>query len=65
MLTDEVDDEASVAGAAGRLAEERPPVWRRAVGAVAARRQVDVVARVGQRVAEAEDARVAAGHRRR
>lgn len=63
LLTDEVDDEASVAGAAGRFAEERPPVRRRAVGAVAARRQVDVVARVGQRVAEAEDARVAAGHR--
>jgi len=64
LLTDEVDDEASVAGAASRFAEERPPVRRCAVRAVAARRQVDVVARVCQRVAEAEDARVAAQHRR-
>ena len=59
LLTDEVDDEASVAGTASRFAEERPPVRRRAVGAVAAGRQVDVVARVCQRVAEAEDAGVA------
>ena len=64
LLTDEVDDKASVAGAASRFAEERPPVGRRAVGAVAGGRQVDVVARVCQRVAEAEDARVAAEHRR-
>lgn len=65
MLTDEVDDEATVAGAAGGVAEERPAVRRRAEGAVALRRQVDEVARVRQRVAEAEDARVAAGERRR
>ena len=65
VLTDEVDDEAAVAGAAGGAAEERPPVRRRAVGAVARGRQADVVARVRQRVAEAEDARVAAERRRR
>jgi len=65
VLTDEVDDEAAVAGAAGGAAEERPPVRRRAVGAVGRGRQADVVARVRQRVAEAEDARVAAERRRR
>lgn len=64
-LTDEVNDEAAVAGPAGGAAEEGPPVRRRAVGAAGlpAGRQSDVVAGVRQRVAEAEDARVAAEHR--
>jgi hypothetical protein len=62
--TDEVDDEAAVARAAGGPAEECSPIRRRAVGAGVPRRQADVVAGVCQRVTEAEDARVAAQCRR-
>lgn len=59
LLTDEVDDKAAVARPAGGVAKESPPVRRRAVGAGVLCGQADIVAGVGERVAEAEDARVA------
>jgi hypothetical protein len=55
MHTEEVDDEAAVGAAAGGLAEEGHPVRRAGGGERLGRAVDDDVARVGERVAEAED----------